>query len=59
MIASLNHYGINFPVSRKSYHKIGTKNIISIKVFGFENQQAHLNYLSKEKFENHMEFLLI
>ena len=45
------HKGIEFPVSRQSYHKIVIKNNTSIDVFGYKNKQAFPIYFSKETLE--------
>ena len=55
----LNYQGIEFPVSVKQYNKIETQNNININVFGYENKQTYPIYVSKEKFENVMNLLLI
>ena len=58
-IPQLNYEGIEFPVSIKQYNKVETQNNININVFGYENKQAYPIYVSKEKFENVMNLLLI
>ena len=55
----MNYQGIEFPVSVKQYNKIETQNSININVFGYENKQTYPIYVSKEKFENVMNLLLI
>ena len=55
----LNYEGIEFPVSVKQYNKVETQNNININVFGYENKQTYPIYVSKEKFENTMNLLLI
>ena len=55
----LDYQGIEFPVSVKQYNKIETQNSININVFGYENKQTYPIYVSKEKFENVMNLLLI
>ena len=55
----LNYQGIEFPVSIKQYNKIEIQNSININVFGYENKQTYPIYVSKEKFENVMNLLLI
>ena len=59
MINELNYDGINFPLSQKHYNKVETQNDIRINVFGYENGQAFPIYISKEKFDNQMNLLLI
>ena len=58
-IEKLDYSGIEFPVNVKHYNKIEKQNNINISVFGFEDQQPFPIYVSKEKFEEHMELLLI
>ena len=58
-VTQLNYEGIEFPVSVKHYNKVETQNNININVFGYENKQAYPIYVSKEKFENVMNLLLI
>ena len=58
-INKLDYSNIEFPVSVKHYNKIEKQNKININVFGYENKQPYPIYISKEKFENHMELLLI
>ena len=55
----LNYDNIEFPVSVKQYNKVETQNNININVFGYENKQTYPIYVSKEKFENVMNLLLI
>ena len=58
-INKLDYSGIEFPVTNKQYNKIEKQNEININVFGYENKQPYPIYVSKEKYENHMELLLI
>lgn len=41
MVASLSYERITFPVSKKPYHKIGTKSNVSTNVFGNETNQLY------------------
>ena len=41
------------------YNKIEKQNEININVFGYENKQPYPIYVSKEKYADHMELLLI
>ena len=51
---------VEFPVYKKSYQKVETKNYITIiNVFGYKNKRVYSIYLSKEDFENHMKLLWI
>ena len=58
-INQLDYSEIEFPVTTKKYNKIEKKNEININVFGYENKQPYPIYISKEKYEKHMELLLI
>ena len=59
MVDTLNYKDIEFPVTIKQINKIEKKNNINISVFGYENKQPYPIYVSKEKFDDHMELLLI
>ena len=58
-INELDYSGIEFPVTTKQCNKIEKQNEININVFGYENKQPYPIYTSKEKYEKHMELLLI
>ena len=58
-INQLDYSGIEFPVTVKQYNKIEKQNEININVFGYENKQPYPIYISKEKYEKHIELLLI
>ena len=58
-IEKLDYSNIDFPVSVKHYNKIEKQNSININVFGYENKEPYPIYVSKEKYEDHMELLLI
>ena len=58
-INKLNYIGIEFPVTIKQYNKIEKQNEININVFGYEEKQPYPIYISKEKYKDHMELLLI
>ena len=58
-IKKLDYSGIEFPVATKQYNKIEKQNEININVFGYENKQPYPIYISKEKYEKHLELLLI
>ena len=58
-VDKLNYTGIEFPVSTKQYNKIEKQNEININVFGYENKQPYLIYVSKEKYDDHMNLLYI
>ena len=58
-IDKLDYTGIEFPVTIKQLNKIEKQNKININVFGYEEKQPYPIYISKEKYEDHMELLLI
>jgi len=58
-VKNLNYSGIEFPVATKHYNKIEKQNEININVFDYENQQPYPIYVSKEKYEDCMNLLLI
>ena len=58
-IEKLDYSGIEFPVNVKHYNKIEKQNSININVFGYEDKQPYPIYVSKEKYEDHMELLLV
>ena len=58
-IKKLDYSEIEFPVTTKKYNKIEKQNEININVFGYENKQPYPIYISKEKYEKHIELLLI
>ena len=58
-VKQLNYDGIKFPVSIKQYNKIETQNSININVFGYEKKQPYPIYVSKEKFDDVLNLLLI
>ena len=55
-VEQLNYDGIEFPVTIKQIKKIEQQNKINVNVFGYENKQPHPLFISKEKFEDHMEY---
>ena len=57
-IEKLDYSGIEFPITIKQINKIEKKNSIRINVFGYEEKQPY-PYISDEKYEDHMELLLI
>ena len=58
-IQDLDYSEIEFPVTTKQYNKIEKQNEIRINVFGYENKQPYPIYVSKEKYDNEMNLLLI
>ena len=59
MVNDLDYEGIKFPVSKSDYSKIEQKNHICINAFYYENNLVHPVYVSDQKFEDHMDVLLI
>ena len=57
LVNDLNYEGIKFPVLEEN--KIETKNNICINVFCYENKLIFAIYISDQKFEKLMDFLLI
>ena len=55
-VKNLNYSEIEFPVTTKQYNKIEKQNEININVFGYENKQPYPIYVSKEKYEDHMNY---
>jgi len=58
-IEKLDYSSIEFPVNVKQYNKIERQNNININVFGYEEKQPYPVYVSKEKFKDQMNLLLI
>ena len=58
-VDNLNYNGIEFPVTTKQYNEIEKQNETNINVFGYENKQPYPIYVSKEKYDNQMNLLLI
>ena len=58
-IEKLDYSGIEFPVTVKQINKIEKQNNICINLFGYEEKQPFPIFISKEKFTDHMELLLI
>ena len=58
-VGKLDYSGVEFPVGVKHYNKIEKQNSININVFGYENKQPYPIYVSKEKYEDHIELLLV
>ena len=59
LIEKLDYSEIEFPVAVKQYNKIEKQNEININVFGYEEKQKYPIYVSKEKYEDCMNLLLI
>ena len=58
-IEKLDYSSIEFPVTVKQINKIEKQNNICISLFGYEEKQTFPIYISKEKYQDHMELLLI
>ena len=58
-IEKLDYSSIEFPVTVKQINKIERQNNICINLFGYEEKQPFPIYISKEKYQDHMELLLI
>ena len=59
MTNNLGYKDIKFPVSKKDYKSIEKKNNICINVFCCENDLVYPVHISKQKFEDCMDLLLI
>ena len=58
-IEKLDYSSIEFPVTVKQINKIEKQNNIRINLFGYEEKQPFPIHISKEKYQDHMELLLI
>ena len=58
-IEKLDYSSIKFPVTVKQINIIEKQNNICINLFGYEEKQKFPIYISKEKYQDHMELLLI
>ena len=56
---NLNYSGINFPVSKKDYDKIGVMKEININVLFYEDKIIYPIYLSNQSFNDTLDLLLI
>ena len=59
MANDLDYKDIKFTVSKKDYNKIKRKNKICINIFCYENSLTYSVHISKEKFEDQIDLLLI
>ena len=57
--SNLNYEGIELPVQEKDFSKIEVQNNICINVFGHENELVYPSFISKQKFEDSMDLLLL
>ena len=58
-IKNLDYTDVTFPVAQNDYRKIEIINNININVFGYEKQEPYPVYISKEKFDDMLNLLLI
>ena len=58
-IKQLDYSNIEFPVTVKQINKIEKQNNIRINLFGYEEKQKFPIHISQEKFQDHLELLLI
>ena len=59
LVGELDYTEIEFPVTIKQFNKIEKKNNININVFSYEDKQPYPVYVSKEKYEDHIELLQV
>ena len=59
MANNLDYKDIKFPVSKKDYKKIEKNNNICINVFCYDNDLVYPLHISKQKFEDFIDLLLI
>ena len=52
LVEELDYDDVDFPVQKKDFSKIETKNNICINVFGYENSLTFPIYFSDQKFKN-------
>ena len=58
-VEKLDYTDIEFPVTVKQYKRIEKQNSINVNIFGYELKQPYPIYVSKEKYQDHMELLMI
>ena len=59
MVKKLDYSDISFPVSQKDYNNVERKNGIRVNIFGYENKQPYPIHVSKERFKEELNLLLI
>ena len=59
LIKALDYTTFQFPVKSNDYNKIEKQHNININVFGCENELNYPIYVSKERFNDHLNLLLI
>ena len=57
--SNLNYEGIEFPVQEKDFNKIEVQSNICISIFGYGNDLVYPIFISKQKFEDSMDLLLL
>ena len=55
----IKNHGVEFPVTIKQIPIIERQNSINVKVFGYENKKPYPVYVSKQKYGDTMNLLLI
>ena len=55
----MDYTNVTFPMTQRDYRKIEILNNININVFGYEKQEPYPVYISKEKFNDMLNPLLI
>ena len=55
----MDYTEVTFPVVQKDYRKIEIMNNININVFRYEKQEPYPVYISKEKFNDMLNLLLV
>ena len=58
-IKNLDYTNVTFPVTQNDYRKVEIVNNINISVFGYRKQEPYPVYISKEKFNDMLNLLLI
>ena len=59
LVKTLDYRNVSFPVSIKDIKKIEQQNKIAINVFGYSKQNPYPIRISSEKYDDHLELLLI
>ena len=59
LVKTLDYSAVTFPVSIKDMEKIEKQNKININVFGYSDQNPYPIRISSEKYDDHLELLLI
>ena len=59
LVDTLDYSGITFPVQSNQYNKIEKQNNININVLCYCNGEKYPIYISKEKYDDHMNLLLL